>query len=419
VATFLGTSGDDSILRESLSAGVGTDPAGLTGTLTGESNLIDGGGGDDTIAAGDGDGDYYGDGDEVHGGAGNDILTGGAAYDHLYGEDGDDVISGGDGAGYLDYIDGGAGDDVIRAAENENNEIYGGAGKDRITGSNFGFDQLYGDAGNDVIRASADPSADFGFNVIDGGAGADTMYGGASEDRFYVDNARDVIIEAGGGGPDVAYVSATRFTLPANVEELQFDDSDRDYVGIGNGQDNVIQAMQGDTRLYGKGGDDYLFGGTGADRVYGGAGDDYVDGGTGRDALFGGSGQDTLHSGEGAARMVGGRGHDLFLFYEVSDSTPTRRDVIAAGDGAIAFEGAGRAGGDLFNIFVDADLTNRAHDTFTFGGTGKGHLSLVDSGADTLLRGNLDDDRSFEFQVLIKDGDVRASAYTADDFLLA
>ena len=102
-----------------------------------------------------------------------------------------------------------------------------------------------------------------------------------------------------------------------------------------------------------------------------------------------------------------------------ADSTPTQRDVIAAGDGAIAFQGAGRATGDVFDLRdMDADLTTPAFVAFTFGGTGKGHLSLADSGTSTLLRGNLDDDRSFEFQVLIDDGDVRAADYTADDFLL-
>ena len=111
MATFNGTDGDDSIRRTSLSAGVGTDPAGVTGTLTGESNLIDGKGGNDLIEAGDG---YYGD--TVYGGTGNDTISGGAGYDFLYGDDGDDVIEASD---HGDFT----GDD-----------LFGGAGSDTLTG---------------------------------------------------------------------------------------------------------------------------------------------------------------------------------------------------------------------------------------------------------------------------------------------
>jgi hypothetical protein len=42
----------------------------------------------------------------------------------------------------------------------------------------------------------------------------------------------------------------------------------------------------------------------------------------------------------------------------------------------------------------------------------------VDSGSSTLVLGNLDDDRAFEFEMLIDDGHVRASVCTAQDFLL-
>ena len=140
--------------------------------------------------------------------------------------------------------------------------------------------------------------------------------------------------------------------------------------------------------------------------------------GSGVDKVYGGAGNDELHGGSDADRLYGGKGDDTFVFDWVSDSTPTRRDVIGCADG-VAFEGAGKAGGDVIDLRgLDADMTTPDFESFIFGGTGKGHLSLTNSGSDTLVRGNLDDDRGFEFQCLIRDGDVRASAYTAADFLL-
>ena len=53
-----------------------------------------------------------------------------------------------------------------------------------------------------------------------------------------------------------------------------------------------------------------------------------------------------------------------------------------------------------------------------FDGTGIGRVSAVNSGADTLIRCNIDSDAAFEFELLIKDRGVLASAYEAIDFFL-
>ena len=55
---------------------------------------------------------------------------------------------------------------------------------------------------------------------------------------------------------------------------------------------------------------------------------------------------------------------------------------------------------------------------FVFGGTGIGRVSLVNSGGNTLVRCNIDGDAAFEFELLIEDGGVLASAYRAGDFIL-
>ena len=43
------------------------------------------------------------------------------------------------------------------------------------------------------------------------------------------------------------------------------------------------------------------------------------------------------------------------------------------------------------------------------GGTGRGHLSIVNDGTNTVIRGNTDIDVAFEFELVIKDGAVDAS----------
>ena len=57
---------------------------------------------------------------------------------------------------------------------------------------------------------------------------------------------------------------------------------------------------------------------------------------------------------------------------------------------------------------------------FSFGtDRGAGCLWASNAGDRTMIRGNLDDDATVEFQVVIEDeGAVRASAYTERDFIL-
>ncbi|WP_187393090.1 calcium-binding protein [Maritimibacter fusiformis] len=177
--------------------------------------VIDGGAGDDRIAAGDGAAYVFGgDGDDtlsagdgvsaLFGGAGADTLTGSdtATTAWLDGGDGDDVLLGGaadevlsggahaagdEGVGDDDFIDGGGGDDLIRGG--------------------FGADTLRGGDGDDVIdhlgRAEQDigwERHDFGWHIdddsdqLDGGDGddllimdrADTATGGTGNDTFWV-----------------------------------------------------------------------------------------------------------------------------------------------------------------------------------------------------------------------------------------
>jgi Ca2+-binding RTX toxin-like protein len=148
------------------------------------------------------------------------------------------------------------------------------------------------------------------------------------------------------------------------------------------------------------------------------SGSDTLVGSSGNDTLRGLGGSDVLRGAGGSDILIGGVGADRFDFDRLSDSG-SARDVIRAGDGAVAFAGAGAAQGDRIDLAgIDANVTVDNNQAFHFGGTGKGDLSLVESNGNTLVRGNVDGDTGFEFALLIQDGTVKASAYTAADFIL-
>src|SRR4051794_21212564 len=84
----------------------------------------------------------------------------------LYGLDGNDLISGGEGPGNSLYGGGG------------NDHLWGGGGADSIDGGD-GADTLSGDYGNDTLTGGP------GNDSVNGGAGDDTLHGGAGHDTPY------------------------------------------------------------------------------------------------------------------------------------------------------------------------------------------------------------------------------------------
>ena len=153
-----------------------------------------GGDGDDTLIGGYGFNYLYGDagndtltggdfGNDIDGGLGNDTIKGGAMADYIFGRDGDDIIDAGNGN---NYVDGGVGNDTIKCGVGDdsivggdgNDSIDAGAGNDLVYGGN-GDDFIFGNAGNDTLYGEA------GNDTIDGGVGADIIRGGAGNDTLY------------------------------------------------------------------------------------------------------------------------------------------------------------------------------------------------------------------------------------------
>jgi len=219
-----------------------------------------------------------------------------------------------------------------------------------------------------------------------------------------------------GGGVDTydlsAYRTSVRVDLRPGMASTFSAKQLADLGGGPNGGDargNVFNALQhqGDSRSL----IENAKGGSAGDILYGNQGKNWLAGMAGNDKLRGLAGSDTL---------VGGKGADTFVFGATSESRPGAADKIVAGYGAAAFERPGRSSGDRIDLHpIDADTTRGGDHDFIFGTSkARGHVWLSESKGVTYVNGNTDHDAAIEFQLAIHDGSVRASAYSAHDFIL-
>jgi Ca2+-binding RTX toxin-like protein len=241
------------------------------------------------------------------GGILDDVLNGRAGNDSLSGLDGADSLLGGAG---LDTLSGGAGADQLDGS-NGNDSLAGGADGDTLLGGN-NQDTLLGDAGADLLDGSLGNDSLFGGtegdtllggagnDTLNGGAGVDVMIGGGGTDIFVVDNLGDLpVLSAGAVGSVQAFVS---WTLGAGFADLTLIGG-APLGGTGNAGANRLTGNAGGNALAGLDGADTLDGLGGSDSATGGAGNDLLLGGDGADTLVGGEGADTLEGGNGADRL--------------------------------------------------------------------------------------------------------------------
>ncbi|PWS39080.1 hypothetical protein DFH01_07525 [Falsiroseomonas bella] len=271
--TLSGGAGNDTLVggegADSLAGGLGNDT--FLVTDAGDRVLEATGGGTDTVlttlgahtlAAGVealvfiGTGDFAGTGNTsantITGGDGADTLNGGTGADTLTGGLGDDVHVVDNLLDRAVELPGG-GFDTVRTALSSwtlgaelEALVYTGAGNFRGTG-NAAANALTGGIGADTL---------------DGGAGPDTLAGGSGNDTYLIDEAGDVIVEA--GGLDTVRTTLATFSLApyAEVEQLVYAGA-QGFAGTGNALAN---------RLTGGAAGDTLDGGAGADTLTGGAG---------------------------------------------------------------------------------------------------------------------------------------------------
>jgi Ca2+-binding RTX toxin-like protein len=315
---------------------------------------------------------------ELRGQAGNDRIEGDTGSQVIDGGDGDDRIIGsptiaaGDncfvadpptaGIGSIDFIDGGAGNDLIRTGW-EAETIVGGSGIDTVDYSDRAVslsvnlrDGVIGtgnrpveDRLGEIERVQTGPCRDFltggdGDDVLDGGLGDDELAGGAGADTIL-------------GGPG------------------------EDGLQGQHGADSLDGGPETDD-LYGHQDPDTLIGGGGQDELWGGPGDDRLDGGDENDRLFGEAGRDLLNGGAGDDRledptidgdhgMHGGEGRDVIDY----SALVTPADLSLDG-----FPNDGPAGSALFDqIGFEAEVL--------VGSTGGGAIVGSDGSNELVARG--------------------------------
>jgi Ca2+-binding RTX toxin-like protein len=212
----------------------------------------------------------------LYGNAGDNILTGMGGADYLVGGAGNDKY-------YVDVSDFigenvGGGDDWIFVATSytlrEGNEIETlvAVNQDSLAPVNFtgnefgqslygsqGANQLDGGAGNDYLVGLG------GNDFLIGGAGNDNLAGGQGNDLYYVDSG-DQIFENAGEGDDLV-VALQSFALGAgqSVETLTAAEGSAAINLTGNALGQSIYGNAGANVLTSGGGADYLVGGAGND----------------------------------------------------------------------------------------------------------------------------------------------------------
>jgi Ca2+-binding RTX toxin-like protein len=204
----------------------------------------------------------------ISGGAGDDMLKGGASGDRI------SIDTGG-----IDLVQAGGGDDyiVVGSALTAADQINGGAGLDEIEMSGDVTLTLGGSAVADIEKLFLRSGHDYTLNLSDA----------------LLDAGETLVVSATGlGSGDVLIVRGTAETNGAlNVKS-------------GAGADSIIGGAMADT----------LVSYAGADTLKGGGGADLLEGGADNDRLYGQAHSDTLKGGDGDDLLYGGVASDVFVF---------------------------------------------------------------------------------------------------------
>lgn len=370
--------------------------------------------------------------DTINGLVGNDTLIGLEGNDVLYGDEGDDSVLGGRGN---DSLYGGIGNDILIDAKGSN-LLDGGADNDILTATALtGSQTLLGGAGNDVLTAAgtsvnldggdqddklyatgkiaSEGHSDFAKNSsasLLGGSGSDylsagyfssaELNGGDGADTLSANWVRTATLTGGAGVDNLTVYFDGYF----NIYEEEIYQVSKSYV-LDGGFDNDNLSVYGDSRitfgqtnvtLLGGGGDDTL---TVTDKS---AGNLLVNGqlyGIASATLDGGDGNDKLTaSGVLHLSLTGGAGRDFFnltaqQFRTLQEGarnikTSEVTSVSLSADPTLITDFSAGSNGDLLDY---SDLLRNA--AINYDGSNpfsNGYLVLEQSGADTLLKFDLD-----------------------------
>lgn len=277
-------------------------------------NQLDGGNGADHLSGDIGD-------DRLLGGAGGDRLEGGTGRDFLFGQAGNDRLDGGAETDFALYA--GLRSSYVLSTNGGVTTVTGPDGTDTLVGVEFlcftdgvydiggnpvtptlrapaGGGSMAGTWGDDIILGSGHGDVitpDRGHDLIDGGAGIDTVV-------FAVPRGNYRIVQY--GGLILVQDSAASYVL-TGIERILF--GDQTWI-MKPGGGVYLSDTAGDDQLFGQDADDELMASTGKDTLFGGGGADRLRGGADDDALFGQDGDDIIDGGRGDDRIDGGAGRD-------------------------------------------------------------------------------------------------------------
>lgn len=377
----------------------------------------------------------------LKGGSGSNTISGGSGFNYIEGHGGHDLFTGGDGpmgnvivekaastatliggngadATHGDTITVAGGNNLIEARKNKatitgglgNDTIRGGVGDDVIYGG-VGHDSIFGGPGNNYIRGQGN----LGY-YIEGGPGNNTIIASDGGDLIYADGPfaqppaagqRRFDMIQGGAGPDSIFGSLGTDLIRAG--------SGRAYI-YGGPNGDTIYAGAGSDQIIAGPGNDFIYGGSGSAVIHGGGGDDYVEAGTGSldlyadsgnvllkqtadadmvltDTSLSGLGRDTLHGVQrvwlvggpsnhsidvsgwtGVATLTGGGGVERVISRNDADFTLSDWNLTRSSGGSFYLQGireAALTGGPTDNVF---DLTRWTGTASITGGGGLDRL---------------------------------------------
>lgn len=276
----------------------------------------------------------------------------------LYGDAGDDTITGGSGN---DLLDGGLGTDEFDYSATQddivilNTKVTIGTAVDSMTG----LERLLTGGGDDNINITTTGGSTAYLTYIDAGAGDDkivfrplaqsqidpTVHGGAGNDEIFIsgnhirahyfgdaDNDVFTVHRSDGtsrdfhGGDGIDLLDFKEYNNISWSVRVSLDDIANDGALINittygaPGPDNVHSDIE---VVKGGGGNDTLIGSAKGELLFGIHGQDIIDGGGGNDSLDGGPGDDTLIGRGGQDLFMGGDGNDYLFGIASEDSFDT------------------------------------------------------------------------------------------------